>query len=39
MHALLQISNIEYHNFFDKNHRSISPDYKLCIDILKMCIF
>ena len=24
--------------FFKKNHRSISPDYKLCIDILKMCI-
>ena len=25
--------------FFEKNPRSISPDYKLCIDILKMCIF
>ena len=24
--------------FFEKNHRSINPDYKLCIDILKMCI-
>ena len=25
--------------FFEKNHRSVSPDYKLCTDILKMCIF
>ena len=37
-HALLQISDIEYHNFFEKNHRSIRFDYKLCVDILKMCI-
>ena len=22
-----------------KNHRSITPDYKLCFDILKMCVF
>ena len=21
------------------NHRGISPDYKLCTDIFKMCIF
>ena len=39
MHALMQISDNEYHNVFDKNHRSVSPDYKLCIDILKMRIF
>ena len=24
--------------FFEKDHRSIRPDYKLCTDILKMCI-
>ena len=37
MHAL---SDNEFHNFFKRtNHRSMSPDYKLCIDILKMCIF
>ena len=31
---ILQISDIEY---FEKNHRSTSPDYKQCIDIPKMC--
>ena len=39
MHASLQIGDIEYHNFLKRIHRSTSPDYKLCIDILKMCIF
>ena len=37
--ALLHIGDIEYHNFFKRNHRSTSADYELCNDILKMCIF
>ena len=41
MRASLQISDIKHHNFVKRlvELQCISPDYKLCIDILKMCIF
>ena len=39
MHALLQISNTEYDNLFKRITEVLGPDYKLCIDILKLCVF
>ena len=36
MHAL---SDIKFHNFLKRILEVLSPDYKVCIDILKMCNF